>query len=122
MHYNASWTWFSLGCAVLGIATPLITAYVPCLFATDIYSEGDPDVRSAFLALFWTLPVFFLLQLVFYAVCLATPSRWPLTKEFLWTDVLNPAAAAIMAVFLVKYNAGSAAPDLQRTLITMLGS
>lgn len=118
-HYNHGWMWFTVGCGVLGLTAPLVAAYVPFVYATDIYTETDHALRSAFLALFWTLPCYLLLQIAFYIACLATPFRRPLLKESLWANVLNPAACAILCVYLVRLNAAGAATDLHATLVTM---
>ena len=76
-------------------------------------------LRSSFLALFWTLPCYLILHVVVFCLwCQATLFQRPLLKEALWTNVLNPAACAILGVFLVRLNAAGGATDLHATLVT----
>ena len=117
-HYHPSWTWFTVGCGLLGLFSLLVAAYTPFVFATGIYSEPDVVLRNSFHAIFWMLPCYLILQVVFYLWCQATLFQRPLLKEALWTNVLKPAACAILGVFLVRLNAAGGGTDLDATLVT----
>lgn len=64
-HYHPSWRWFTVGCGLLGLFAPLVAAYTQFVFTTGIYSEPDVVLRSSFLALFWALPCYLIVQVVF---------------------------------------------------------
>jgi hypothetical protein len=115
--HNMSWSWFTIGVSMFALFTPIVNAYVPFLLATPIYAETDGTLRGSFLAIFWAPVCLLVAQAAFFVFSVLTQTRFQLAKEVVWSTVLNPGAAAVITVFLVRWNAAGPAADLQATLI-----